>query len=166
MLVSDGVIALRPIAVSDVPAHLAGADSALTRLWPELGAPESATERFAESAAAWEVDGATRLFAVTELPAAELIGLLDIRLARPYLAKGQASIEYGVYPERRGRGLATRAVILGCRYLAALGAVEEAVIRVDPGHTSSVAVARRARFRYSHSATDGDERVDWYLQAI
>lgn len=166
MLVSDGVIALRPITVTDVPAHLAGADSALIRLWPELGAEESATEHFADSAAAWAADGPDRLFAVTELPAAELIGLLDIRLARPYLAKGQASIEYGVYPERRGFGLATRAVILGCRYLAALGTVEEAVIRVDPGHTPSVAVARRARFRYSHSATDGDDRVDWYLQAI
>ncbi|MFC3962897.1 GNAT family N-acetyltransferase [Nocardia jiangsuensis] len=166
MLVSDGVIALRPIAVADVPAHLAGADSALVRLWPDLGAEESAAERFADSAAAWETDGPARLFAVTEFPAAELIGLLDIRLARPYLDKGQASIEYGVYPERRGRGLATRAVILGCRYLAALGTVEEAVIRVDPEHTSSVAVARRARFRYSHSATDGDDRVDWYLQAI
>ncbi|UGT63187.1 GNAT family N-acetyltransferase [Nocardia asteroides] len=166
MLVSDGVIALRPIAVADVPAHLAGADSALIRLWPDLGAEGPATERFADSAVAWETDGPARLFAVTEFPTAELIGLLDIRLARPYLDKGQASIEYGVYPERRGRGLATRAVILGCRYLAALGTVEEAVIRVDPEHTSSVAVARRARFRYSHSATDGDDRVDWYLQAI
>lgn len=166
MLVSDGVIALRPIAVTDVAAHLAGADAAMTRLWPELAAEETAAERFADAAAAWEEDGPVRLFAVTELPEAAVIGLLDIRLSRPYLARGQASIEYGVYPERRGKGLATRAVILGCRYLAALGAVEEAVIRVDPEHTSSVAVARRARFRYSHSATDGDDRVDWYLQAI
>ncbi|MFD0331862.1 GNAT family N-acetyltransferase [Streptacidiphilus monticola] len=74
---------------------------------------------------------------------------------------------YGLYPPWRGRGLATRAVLLASRYAAGEGAAE-AVIRVEPGNPASAAVARRAGSalgRPRHGGEDGAP-FDWYLRDL
>ncbi|MBF6209618.1 GNAT family N-acetyltransferase [Nocardia puris] len=168
MLLSDGVITLRPIAVDDAPAHLAGEDAELVRwLNDGPGTPEGVRAYFEERVADWESDGATRTFAILEQEGGALVGTLDVEVEQPFLAKGQANLAYGIYPQWRGRGLATRAVILGCRFLAAAGMADEAVLRIDPSNAASVAVARRARFRYLRGTDEpGEGRLDWYIQAV
>ncbi|MGW2334450.1 GNAT family N-acetyltransferase [Streptomyces sp. NPDC001685] len=74
-----------------------------------------------------------------------LAGTIDLRFAAEGLTPGQVNVAYGLYPAWRGRGLATRAVLLVCGYAAAAGA-RAAVIQVEPGNAASVAVARRAGF--------------------
>ncbi|MEU9700962.1 GNAT family N-acetyltransferase [Streptomyces sp. NPDC047981] len=76
------------------------------------------------------------------------------------------NVAYGLYPSWRGRGLATRAVLLAARYAATEGA-EEAVIQVDPENPASAAVARRAEFTPGGQPR-GDEaaRFDRYVRDL
>ncbi|MCX4825674.1 GNAT family N-acetyltransferase [Streptomyces sp. NBC_01142] len=82
------------------------------------------------------------------------------------LAPGQVNVAYGLYPSWRGRGLATRAVVLASRYAASEGG-QEAVIQVEPENPASAAVARRAGFtpgKQPHSK-DGS-RFHWYIRGL
>jgi RimJ/RimL family protein N-acetyltransferase len=95
-----------------------------------------------------------------------LAGTIDLRFEMPGLTAGQVNIAYGLYPVWRGRGLATRAVLLACRYAAGEGA-DQAVIRVAPENPGSAAVAHRAGFTYLRQALDTDgNRFDWYVCSL
>ncbi|WP_067835172.1 GNAT family N-acetyltransferase [Nocardia lijiangensis] len=168
MQLSDGVIALRPIAVADAQAHLAGADPERVRgLDGGLGSLESVTAHFEQYVASWAAQGSARMFAVTVDDGETLVGTLEIQTDRFYLAAGQADMIFELHPAKRGQGLATRAVILGCRYLARTGLAEEVVLRIDPASAAAVGVARRAGFHYMRSSDDPAEGpLDWYVQAL
>ncbi|MEV0033499.1 GNAT family N-acetyltransferase [Nocardia sp. NPDC050793] len=168
MQLSDGVISLRPIEVSDAEAHLAGEDPEPARRHREgRGSLEGVIAYFEVCAASWSVQGPLRTFAITIDEGATFIGTLEIQTGRPYLATGQADLTYGIHPAWRGRGFATKAVILGCRYLARTGLAEEVVLRIDPANAASVGVARRARFHYMRSSDEpGEGPLDWYVQAL
>ncbi|TQM32004.1 GNAT family N-acetyltransferase [Nocardia bhagyanarayanae] len=168
MQLSDGVIALRPIAVADAEAHLAAADPERVRgLDGGPGTLESVTAHFEKCVADWAAEGPERMFAITAEDGAALVGTLEIRTDRIFLAPGQADLFFDIYPAWRGRRLATRAVILGCRYLARTGLADEVVLRIDPTHAASVGVARRARFHYLRSSDEpGVGPLDWYIQAL
>ncbi|MCX4911664.1 GNAT family N-acetyltransferase [Streptomyces sp. NBC_00878] len=95
-----------------------------------------------------------------------LAGTIDLRFAGEALAPGQVNVAYGLYPSWRGRGLATRAVLLVSQYAAGEGG-EEAVIQVDPDNPASAAVAQRAGFtpgRRTHNK-DGTG-LDWYVRDL
>jgi RimJ/RimL family protein N-acetyltransferase len=72
------------------------------------------------------------------------------------LTDGVIVLAYGLYPHSRRRGLATRAVILACGYLAVRGAVQETLIRAHPDNGPSVRVAERAGFTYLRPEGDGE----------
>ncbi|MCP2315723.1 Protein N-acetyltransferase, RimJ/RimL family [Nocardia amikacinitolerans] len=165
---SDGVIALRPIAVADAEAHLAAAGPGRARgPGGALGSLEDVRAHFEKCVASWASGGPERLFAITADHGASLVGTLDIQTSRFYLAAGQADLVFEIYPAYRGQGLATKAVILGCRYLAASGLADEVVLRIDPASSAAVGVARRARFHYLRSSDDPAEGpLDWYIQAL
>src|SRR5262249_12963808 len=97
---------------------------------------------------------------------AVLAGTIDLRFAGAGLAPGQVNVAYGLYPSWRGRGLATRAVLLASQYAASQGAAE-AVIQVEPENPTSAAVAQRAGFspaRQTH--TKGGTRFYWYIRDL
>ncbi|WP_069165868.1 GNAT family N-acetyltransferase [Nocardia altamirensis] len=167
MLVSDGVVALRPITVADAEAHLAGEDDELAR-WLNGGRStlETVVRHFDRCVQRWQNNGASRTFAVVEVADETLVGTVDVHTRQSYLAPGQANLAYGIYPDRRGRGYATRAVELACRYLAESGLAEAALIRVDPENRPSAAVALRAGFVFSHSGEDDEGPVDCYVRAV
>lgn len=74
------------------------------------------------------------------------------------------NVAYRLYPSWRGRGLATRAVLLASRYAATEGA-HEVVIQVDPENPASAAVARRAGFTPAKQPHSNDAtRLDRYIQ--
>ncbi|MET7768885.1 GNAT family N-acetyltransferase [Nocardia sp. NPDC005366] len=168
MWLTDDVISLRPITVADARVHLAGEDSELVR-WVSGSAStlDEVIAHFQRCEQAWARQGPARTFAITERADDILVGTLDVRTGLEFLAAGQADLAYGLHPDRRGRGLATRAVVLGCRFLARAGLAEEAVLRIDPANAASVAVARRAGFHYFRSTDEpGQGRLDWYYQAV
>ncbi|MFI6216001.1 GNAT family N-acetyltransferase [Nocardia brasiliensis] len=169
MLLSDGVVALRPITMADAEAHLAGEDDELAHwLNGGRGTLETVVRHIDRCVQQWEQKGANRTFAVLDVASGTLAGTVDVHTREPYLATRQANLAYGIYPQWRKRGIATRAVELACRYLRTADLATYAVIRVDPDNHASAAVALRAGFFYSHhTAASADEGpIDCYLRAV
>ncbi|MFI9321697.1 GNAT family N-acetyltransferase [Kitasatospora aureofaciens] len=167
---SDGVVTLSPLRPEDAAAHLTGEDEALVR-WLSGGpsTPEGVAAYFRQCREQWEADGPLRAFGIRadgEGGNGVLAGTIDLRFGHADLSPGQVNVAYGLYPSWRGRGLATRAVLLASGYAARVGA-REAVIRVEPENAASAAVARRAGFRPVGRARDGHGTLhDWYFRGL
>ena len=164
---SDGFVTLSPLRLDDAEAHLAGEEEQLVRwLSGGPGTREGVEAYLRHCREQWDTIGPLRAFGIRVGTDEALAGTIDLRFAAEGLSPGQVNVAYGLYPAWRGRGLATRAVLLVVRYAASDGA-EEAVIRVEPENAASAAVARRAGFtpgRHTHSA-DGT-RFDWYIRDL
>ncbi|MEU6744668.1 GNAT family N-acetyltransferase [Spirillospora sp. NPDC046719] len=161
---SDGIITLSPLRPDDVEAHLAGEDEQLVRwLNGGPGTRDGIEAYFRHCREQWDTAGPLRAFGIRTGADEVLAGTIDLRFAGDELALGQVNIAYGLYPSWRGRGLATRAVLLASRYAASEGAAE-VVIQVDPENPASAAVAQRAGFTPGNPThgTHGT-RFDWYI---
>lgn len=150
---SDGVVAIRPMTMADVPAHVAGDDDEQAR-WLMGGrhsTTESASAWVQRSADAWRTGGHVMNFGVVEVRSDALVGFVEAH-AQPGgldldgVDTGEANIAYGIYPAFRGRGYARRAVNLMTSFLAARG-FRQVVIRADPENQGSLAVARSCGFQ-------------------
>ncbi|WP_421107696.1 GNAT family N-acetyltransferase [Streptomyces sp. NEAU-S77] len=168
---SDGFVTLSPLHLEDAEAHLAGEDEALVR-WLSGGpsTPQGVATYFRHCREQWDTAGPLRAFGIRAgagaAAGAALAGTIDLRFTAEGLAPGQVNIAYGLYPSWRGRGLATRAVLLASRYAAQEGG-KVAVIRVEPENTASAAVARRAGFTPGRHTRGGDgTRLDWYVRDL
>jgi len=75
-----------------------------------------------------------------------LVGLAD-------RGDGVVELTYGVAPDHRGRGHATRAARLAARWLLADGLADEVELRIDPGHAASQRVAVAAGFAPAGTVT-------------
>ncbi|MCX4730356.1 GNAT family N-acetyltransferase [Streptomyces sp. NBC_01363] len=164
---SDGTITLSPLRLDDVEAHLAGEDELLVRcLNGGPGTREGVEAYFRHCWEQWGTGGPLRAFGIRVSPDETLAGTVDLRFAKEGLAPGQVNVAYGLYPSWRGRGLATRAVLLASHYAATEGG-EEAVIQVDPENRASAAVARRAGFSPGEQPPgNGGARFDWYIRDL
>ncbi|MEU5822025.1 GNAT family protein [Streptomyces sp. NPDC047803] len=148
-------------------AHLAGEDELLVRwLNGGPGTREGVEAYIRHCREQWDTAGPLRAFGIRAGAGGVLAGTVDLRFAGEGLAPGQVNVAYGLYPSWRGRGLATRAVLLACQYAARVGG-EQAVIQVEPENPASAAVAQRAGFtpgRPTHGK-DGT-RFDWYVRDL
>ncbi|MGV9912885.1 GNAT family N-acetyltransferase [Streptomyces tendae] len=164
---SDGIITLSPLRLDDVEAHLTGEDELLVRwLNGGPGTREGIEAYFRHCQEQWETAGPLRAFGIRVGADEVLAGTVDLRFAGEELAPGQVNVAYGLYPSWRGRGLATRAVLLASQYAANEGG-EEAVIQVEPENPASAAVAQRAGFtldKQTHSK-DGTQ-FNWYIREL
>jgi RimJ/RimL family protein N-acetyltransferase len=157
--VSDGLVTLRPWSSDDARFMAqASADPAIRRYngsHDRLGHPtaslsttdaEAVIERFALS---W------RAFAASGTPSGVAFAVLDGRSDEPvgccgvdnWSTEDVAQIGYWTAPGARGRGYATRAVVLMTRWLFDVGAAR-VFLTITAGNEGSVAVARRAGFAY------------------
>jgi len=162
----DGAVVLRPLDLDDIDAHLAGEDEELVR-WLNGGpGTRDGVERHVRACmAAWRAGGPVLTFGIRAPVPVDgraardapdlLVGTIDAHVAPSWLEPGQANLAYGIYPQARGSGLATRAVLLVCTYLAAEHGVREAVIRTEPANGPSGEVARRAGFTRTGRGPDG-----------
>ncbi|MFF2655719.1 GNAT family N-acetyltransferase [Streptomyces sp. NPDC058045] len=164
---SDGIITLSPLRMDDVEAHLTGEDELLVRwLNGGPGSREGVEAYFRHCWEQWNTAGPLRAFGIRVGADEALAGTIDLRFAGEGLAPGQVNVAYGLYPSWRGRGLATRAVLLASQYTATEGG-EEAVIQVDPENPASAAVARRAGFTHRKQPHGKDgTRFDWYIRDL
>ncbi|MGW4021407.1 GNAT family N-acetyltransferase [Streptomyces sp. NPDC005009] len=154
---SDGVVTLSPLRPDDAEAHLAGEDELLVRwLNGGPGTREGVEAYFRHCQEQWETAGPLRAFGIRVGADEVLAGTVDLRFAGEGLAPGQVNVAYGLYPSWRGRGLATRAVLLASRYAANEGG-EEAVIQVEPENPASAAVAQRAGFTPGRQVRSKDD---------
>ncbi|MBC2907465.1 GNAT family N-acetyltransferase [Streptomyces cupreus] len=167
MKLSDGIVTLSPLRLDDVEAHLSGEDELLVRyLNGGPGTREDVEAYVRHCREQWEAAGPLRAFGIRVGVDEVLAGTIDLRFEGERLSPGQVNVAYGLYPSWRGRGLATRAVVLVCGYAASEGGLE-AVIQVEPENRGSAAVARRAGFAPGRQrlSTDG-ARLDRYVRNL
>jgi RimJ/RimL family protein N-acetyltransferase len=127
---------------------------------------EAISDEFARKWRAFTTGGTPSgvAFAIIESTTGELAGCCGVD---EWSKADVAQIGYWLAPSVRGRGFATRAVILLTRWLFGLGAAR-VFLTIVAGNDASVAVARRAGFTYegtmrSHAVWQG-QRCDvmWF----
>ncbi len=164
LLVTDEVIGLRPLRVQDTDAQMAGEDAEIVRWLSGGWATEQRQREFLLGAGrAWHEGAPVVDLGIEELASEELVGMVGIQSGMSYLRDGQVNITYGLYPQARNRGLATRAVLLAMRLGRRRSPVREFVIRVHPDNAASARVARRAGYVFVTHTDDDEGSLDWYV---
>ena len=180
MVLSDDVVTLRAWSSDDAQFIAdACADPAIRRYSvphdrrghpiPAVSVTDAAstiddlTARSQEFAATGRPSGVA--FAITDAASGAIAGMCGID---DWSTEDVAQIGYWLAPTARGRGYATRAVVLLTRWLFELGAAR-VFLTIVAGNDASVAVARRAGFTYegtmrAHGVWQ-DERCDVLLFA-
>jgi RimJ/RimL family protein N-acetyltransferase len=167
VVISDGVIVLRPLRVEDAADHFAGEDAELVRwLNGGPGTTEAVQRHVEQVQQMWENRGPIFTFAIRLAAEGTLVGTIDVQLTQDAYRSDQANLAYGLYPDWRGRGFATRAVSLAREFLHRNASVRSALIRVEPGNVSSAAVAIRAGFTLTTPVAETGDGLDWYEHAI
>ena len=140
---TDGVVVISPLRWQDIEPHLAGEDAELVR-WLQGGAGSRATVQahVRRSIERWVADGPKLSFGIRLDRGTTLAGTIDAD-QDPQPGSRRANLAYGIYPQFRRRGLATRAVLLASRYLSERGDIDRICIDVDPANTASSRVALR-----------------------
>lgn len=143
---TDGEIALRPLAETDLEALRAGFADPDLAAWveaPSSDRDEDARRLIAHFQEGWQ-KGSTASFALVEPGSEELLAL--ITLMRPD-DPAVAEVAYWVSPKARGQGIATRAVRLVSDWgLEELG-IERLWLETEPENAASRRVAEKAGFR-------------------
>lgn len=148
VVLSDGVITLRCLELSDCAAHLAGEDEDQVR-WLNEGHRSTADRVptwIRSNQQEWLTGGPRRHVGIRDARSDTLVGNAEAHLALHDLAPGEVNLSYAVFPEWRGRGTAARAVMLLCGWLASTTAARTAVLRIAPGNEPSRRVALAAGF--------------------
>ena len=172
VMLSDGVVMLRPWSNSDASFILgACADPAIQR-YSVPTPPRSIAEAAAvigEIELAWQKFASSGrpsgvAFAIVDAASGDLVGLCGID---EWSNADVAQIGYWIAAGARGRGFATRGVILLTRWLFELGAAR-VFLTIVAENVDSAAVARRAGFAYegtmrSHGVWQGRRSdVMWF----
>jgi RimJ/RimL family protein N-acetyltransferase len=121
VILTDGVVVLRPSTPADAAAIVAGRDDLSRRFLGE-------GDRDPRPAFVIVVDG-------------EVAGWVDHDADRPWLEPGQVNVGYHLFPQHRGRGDATRAVRLLLEHLAAEGTA--GTFLIHPDNARSLALVER-----------------------
>jgi RimJ/RimL family protein N-acetyltransferase len=145
---TDGVIFLRPLDLSDAADHLAGEDDEIAN-WLSGGRSTMASvERYITSCQEhWRTDGPIRAFGVFDCSSNRLIGSIEANLAYRSVP-GQLNISYGVFPGWRGKGIARRALDLMSSYLRSATGLRQMVVRIACANAASVRVVEKAGFQF------------------
>ncbi len=100
---------------------------------------------------------------MVEVATGRLAGCVGIQRGLDYLRPGQVNLTYALYPQCRGRGLATRAVRLAMEVARRRETAGEFVIRVAPDNLASIRVAQRLGFDLDRVTDDRLARLQWHV---
>lgn len=144
---TDGVVVLDPLRSSDAEEHLAGEDEELQR-WLSGGVStlDHVVAYLRTVDEQWRNRGPIFHFAIRVAPRDELAGTIDLQFDQEFTGADQVNLAYGLYPQWRSLGLATRAVTLALAFLRDHTDARVAVIRTDRANHTSAAVGRRTGF--------------------
>jgi RimJ/RimL family protein N-acetyltransferase len=144
---SDGAVALRPSAERDIPEVLiAYQDDPKLHLKLGEARPPSGAElgRRAERADARLRAG--EALTLTILESGSDLARGEVRVGSVDWERRRAELAIWVAPQRRGRGIARRALALASAWLLGEAGLERVVIRAAPGDRALIAAARAAGF--------------------
>ncbi len=148
--INDGVIIIRPFQFKDAEIHLKGEDEELVK-WLNEGkrsTVESVRNWIAENRRYWQKDGSRFTFAIETFADHVLVGMVEANIDFKNiegLMDGDANISYGLYQDTRGKGYASRAVVLLLGFLRRKG-IKRAVLRIHPKNKDSLKIPKRFRF--------------------
>ncbi|MGH3022914.1 MAG: GNAT family N-acetyltransferase [Gaiellaceae bacterium] len=162
MRLEDGDIALRAYTEDDVPALVAACQDPEIPRWTSVPSPyiEEDARRFVAG-----LEG-HHAFAVVDAETDELLGSVGFDLEE----HGRAEFGYWVAREARGRGVASRALLLLARWAAREHGLARLQLIVDPANAASIRVAEKAGFERegllrSYIELNGTRR-DVYLYSL
>jgi len=154
---TDGVIFLRPLYVTDAAAHLAGEDDEIAVYLSGGKSTEETVRTYIQrSLEEWRNDGPVRALGVFSCVDASLVGSIEANLSLPTLKARQVNLSYSVFLEWRGQGIAVRAVRLMCDYLQTCTDSAEVIIQIVPSNHASARVAEKAGFRFEGLQHESD----------
>jgi RimJ/RimL family protein N-acetyltransferase len=150
--ISDGVVLLKPFTEADITPHVAGEDDEQRHwLWNDVNL-HSTEEKFARVLERWSEEWRTRAghraWGIRELQSDVLVGSVDIRDR----GDGSVNVATAVYPDYRGRGYATRAVVLAAQYARDSMGLMRAVAIIDAENGASRRAAAKAGFVFDGPA--------------
>lgn len=137
---SDDVVLLRPIALSDIESYVARQDDEMARRF-EWSGPASVEDvrggvsRWVES---WRSGGSERNFAIVDPATGDMIGDCELELRDD----GFVNVMYAVFNGWRRRGVATRAVRLLAQHAAEVFPGHSLLFRIHPDNEGSKGVAQ------------------------
>ena len=140
---TDGVVRLRPFREEDIPAIAAACiDPDIVRFIPAIPVPytEADARAYVARAATESATGAQRHLAIADASDAAFLGATEVRLG------AEGSIGYWIAPAARGRGVASRALVLLSRWALTDGGVERLELTTHPENVASQRVAEKAGF--------------------
>jgi RimJ/RimL family protein N-acetyltransferase len=144
-LPSDGVVALRAWAESDLPELVrCFRDGEIARWLPPIPQPysEAYAREWFETLVPRRLTGSGAAFAIVDATSDELLGGIGLRSE----GEGRVELGYWVRRERRNRGIATRALrLISCWAIEGLGAARLQV-HADVENVGSQRVAERAGY--------------------
>jgi RimJ/RimL family protein N-acetyltransferase len=132
---TDEVVMLRPLALNDAPAWLAGEDEEQRR-WFEAPRPSqlSDVEQFiADCQESWRTMGNHRHWGIWSLDPDVLVGGVDLRA----LGNDEVNLSYLVFPGQRRRGFALRAAQLVLEYASTSMSAQTVIIKMLSGNEKS-----------------------------
>jgi RimJ/RimL family protein N-acetyltransferase len=143
----DGELLLRPSTESDVPAIREIYSEPDIRRWmgwdDRLPDEAEARANIARAAQAWR-EGTWAVFRIVDAATDEMVGGVNLRFAEWQIAE----VSYLVRASARGRGLATRAVLLVARWAFDELGIQRIELRAHADNAASRRVAERVGFTF------------------
>jgi len=150
-------VVLRPFRPSDALTHLGGEDEAISRwLSGGVSTEESVLRWIQSNEDNWSSEGPRFAFAI-QTSVGELVGMIEINVDYSHFAgleRGDANVSYGLYPQYRGRGLATSALLSVRNFIISKG-MQRVIIRIEPENVNSVRLAERCGYVHIGVVTNG-----------
>lgn len=143
---TDGVALLRPPSLSDVDPYRAVRSESDTRRW--MGWDDDRPPSREETAATIERaldgwrDGTWAVFVILDVVGGDLVGGANLRIGE----FDSAEVSYYLGCSARGRGYATRTVLLLARWAFDDLGIQRLELRAHPDNDASIRVAERAGF--------------------
>jgi RimJ/RimL family protein N-acetyltransferase len=146
---TDGAILLRPPEEGDVDAMTAACQEEEIQRWTP--APRKYTKadahKFVRNSAERWATGAGAPFAVVNASDSRFLGLICVRVIHMHIERSIGQFVFWVAREARGRGVATRALVLVSRWAFDGMGLARLQLVTEPENVPSQRVAERAGFR-------------------
>ena len=142
-------VSLRPFVLGDAQTHLENEDIEQIK-WVSGGKStlESVQNWIKKNQKYWKENAPVFTLAIEDSQTHKLLGFIEANTDYENLEQikeGEVNISYGLYPNARGKGVATEAVKLMLEYLKDKG-YSQAVIAINPENSNSLKVPAKLGF--------------------
>ncbi len=143
---SDGVVRLRLMSDADVEAVVEAVQDPEIPRWTRVPSPYGADDalQWLRASSTGVANGTDLSTLVVDAEDDRLLGAVALHAVSP--EHGRCSAGYWLSTEARGRGVATRALSLLCRYAFDELDVQRIELWIDPANAASLALAERVGF--------------------